>query len=75
MEGEAQTLPSRRASERAGRDVTVFGRGHHVLDRPDFEWGQSMGRRVRTGRLIVKRTRVLPASPRMEPTRRQSEDP
>ena len=34
-----------------------------------------MGRRVRTGRLIVKRTRVLQASPGMEPTRGQSQEP
>jgi hypothetical protein len=34
-----------------------------------------MGRRVRTGRLIVKRTRVLQPSPGMEPTRRQSQEP
>jgi len=55
--------------------VPVLERGHHVLDRPDFAWGQSMGRRVRTGRLIVTRTRVLPPSPGMEPTRRQSQEP
>jgi hypothetical protein len=81
VEGEAQTLPSRCASRRAcrsgraGRDVPVLRRGHHVLDRPDFRGGQSMGRRVRTGRLIVKRTRVLPLSPGMEPTWRQSQEP
>ena len=34
-----------------------------------------MGRRVRTGRLIVKRTRELQASPGMEPTRRQLKEP
>ena len=34
-----------------------------------------MGRRVRTGRLIVKRTRVLQPSPGMEPTWRQSQEP
>jgi hypothetical protein len=34
-----------------------------------------MGRRVRTGRLIVKRTRVLQASPGMESTRGQSQEP
>src|SRR5436305_1624221 len=34
-----------------------------------------MGRRVWTGRQIVKRTRVLQPSPRMEPTRRQSQEP
>jgi hypothetical protein len=33
-----------------------------------------MGRRVRTGRLIVKRTRALQPSPGMEPTRGQSEN-
>ena len=32
-----------------------------------------MGRRVRTGRLIGKRTRVLQPSPGMEPTRRQAQ--
>jgi hypothetical protein len=30
---------------------------------------------VRTGRLIVESTRVLQASPGMEPTRRQSQEP
>jgi hypothetical protein len=34
-----------------------------------------MGQRVRTGRLIVKRTRELPPSPGMEPTRGQSQEP
>jgi hypothetical protein len=55
--------------------VPVLERGHQVLDRPEFGWGQSMGRRVRTGRLIVKRTRVLQPSPGIEPTRRQSQEP
>ena len=36
-----------RDGERAGRDVTVLGRGHHVLDRPDFggvsRWGDVCG--------------------------------
>src|SRR5882672_9134302 len=67
--------PLRQDGERAGRHVTVLGRGHHVLDRPNFGWGQSMGRRVRAGRLIVKRTRVLQPSPGMEPTRGQSQEP
>jgi hypothetical protein len=66
--------PLRKDGECAGRDVPVLERGHHVLDRPDFKRGQSMGRRVRTGRPIVERTRVLPPSPGMEPTRRQSQD-
>ena len=34
-----------------------------------------MGRRVRTGRLILKRTRVLQPPPGMEPTRGQSQEP
>jgi hypothetical protein len=55
--------------------MPVFERRHHVVDRPDLEWGQSMRRRVRTGRLIVKCTRVLQASPGMEPTRGQSQEP
>src|SRR6267378_3934726 len=38
--------PLRQDGERAGRDVPVLERVHHVLDRPDFKWGQSMGRRV-----------------------------
>ena len=67
--------PLRKDGERPGRDMPVLERGHHVLDRPDLGWGQSMGRRVRTGRLIVKRTRVLQASPGMEPTRGQSQEP
>jgi hypothetical protein len=53
----------------------LLERGHHVLDRPDLGWVQSMGRRVRTGRLIVKRRRGLPPSPGMEPTRGQSQEP
>ena len=61
VEGEAQTKPSRlgKDGERPGRDMPVLERGHHVLDRPDLGWSQSMGRRARTGRLIVKCTRVL----------------
>ena len=73
--GPDRAEPLRQDGERAGRDMPVLGRGHHVLDCPDFGWGQSMGRRVRTGRLIVKRTRVLQPSPGMEPTRRQSQEP
>ena len=34
-----------------------------------------MGRRVRTGRLIVKRARVLAPPPGMEPTWGQSQEP
>ena len=67
--------PLRQDGERPGRDMPVFERGHHVLDRQDLGSGQSMGRRVRTGRLIVKRTRVLLASPGMESTRGQSQEP
>ncbi len=67
--------PLRKDGERTGRDMAVLERGHHVLDRPDLGWGQSMGRRVRTGRLIVKRTRVLPPASGMEPTRGQSQEP
>jgi len=65
----------RKDGERAGRDVPVLERGHHVLDRQDLAWSQSMGRRVRAGRLIVQRTRVLKPSPRMEATRGQSQEP
>ena len=61
--------PLHKDAERPGRDMPVLERSYHVLDRADLGWGQSMGRRVRTGRLIVKRTRVLQASPGMEPTR------
>ena len=42
----ARPRPRRAAvqdGDRAGRDVPVLERGHHVLDRPDFSWGQSMG--------------------------------
>jgi hypothetical protein len=67
--------PLRKHGERAGRDVPVRGRGHHVLDRSDFGWGQSMGRRVRTRRPIIKCTRGLQPSPGMESTRRQSQEP
>ena len=42
---------------------------------PDLGWGQSVGRGVRTGRLIVEGTRVLQASPGMESTRGQSQEP
>src|SRR5262249_3448574 len=74
----ARPRPCRAAGEdgeRGSQDVTICGRGDHVLDRPDFGWGQSVGRRVRTGRLIVKLTHVLPLSPGMEPARRQSQEP
>ena len=47
-----------RERERAGRDVTVLGRGDDVPDRLDFGGGQSMRRRPRTCRLIVEGTRV-----------------
>jgi hypothetical protein len=67
--------PLRQDGKRAGRDVPVLTRSHHVLDRPDLEWGQSMGRRVRTGRLVVERTRVLQPSLGMESTRGQSQEP
>ena len=67
--------PLRKDGERPGRDMPVLERGHHVLDCADLGWGQSMGRRVRTGRLIVKRTRVLQASPGMESTRGQPQEP
>ena len=67
--------PLRQDGERPGRDMPVLERGHHVLDRPDLGWGQSMGRRARTGRLIVEGTRVLQASPGMESTRGQSQEP
>ncbi len=72
VDGDAQTLPSRCA--RTASVPVVLGRGDHVLDYPDFRWRQPMRRRARTGRLVVKRTRVLP-SPGMEPTRRQAEEP
>src|SRR5262245_49581418 len=65
--------PLRQDGERAGRDVPALGRGHHVLDRQDLGWCQSMGRPVRTGRLIVKCTGVLEPTPGMESTRRQSQ--
>jgi hypothetical protein len=45
VEGEAQTVASRwaRIGERAGRDVPVLERGHHVLDRPDLGWVSRWG--------------------------------
>jgi hypothetical protein len=54
-----RTEPLRKDGECPGRNMPVFDRGHHVLDHPDLGWGQSMGRRVGTGRPIVKRTRAL----------------
>ena len=65
----------RQHGERADRDVPVIERGHHLLDRADFGWRESMGRRVRTGRLIVQGTRGLQSSPGIEPTRRHSQEP
>ena len=56
--------------ERAGRDVTVVGRGDRVLNRPDLGPRQSIRRGAATGRLIVGRTRGLAPAPGMEPTRR-----
>ena len=43
VEGEAQTCaePLGEDGERAGRDVTIFRRGDHVLDRPDLGGRQS----------------------------------
>src|SRR5262249_47823649 len=67
--------PLRQDGERAGRSVPVLERGHHVLDGLDLAWSKTTGRRVRTGRLIVKRARMLQPSPRMESTRRQSKEP
>jgi hypothetical protein len=67
--------PLRQDGERAGWDVPVLDRGHHALDRQDLAWSQTMGRRARTGRLIVKRTCVLKPLPRMEATRGQSREP
>src|SRR5262249_42126250 len=32
-----------KGSARAGGDVPVLDRGHHVLDRPDLGWSESMG--------------------------------
>jgi hypothetical protein len=59
--------------ERAGRDVTIIGRGDHVLDPPDLREHQSRRRHAGTGRLILKRTGVLKPTPRMAPARRQLE--
>jgi hypothetical protein len=76
LPGSPNLAKSRRKDgERAGRDVPVLDRGHHVLDRPDLGWSESMGRRVRTGRLIIKSARVLQPPPGMEPTRRQAQEP
>ena len=52
--GPDRAEPLRQDGERAGRDVPVLGCGHHVLNCPDLGRGQSMRRRVRTGRLIGK---------------------
>jgi hypothetical protein len=40
--GPSRAEPLREDGERAGRDVTVVGRGHPVLDRPDRGGRQSM---------------------------------
>src|SRR5262245_49519062 len=49
--------------ERPGGNVTVLGRGHHVLDHPDLRWRQSMRRRAPTRRLIVECTHGVPPLP------------
>ena len=67
--------PLRQDGERAGRDVPVLHRSDHLHDRQNFAWSQTMWRRVRAGRLIVKCTGVLQPSPGMESTRRQSQEP
>ena len=64
----------REHGERAGWDVPVGRRGHHLFDDSDFSWRQSVRRHPRTGRLVVEGTRVLPL-PSMEPARRQPKDP
>src|SRR5262245_58800395 len=40
--------PLRQDGERAGRDVPVLERGHHILDGLDLAWSKTTGRRVRT---------------------------
>jgi hypothetical protein len=40
--GPNRAEPLREDGERAGRDETVLGRGHHVLDRLDLGGRQSM---------------------------------
>ena len=77
VDGEAQTVPSRcaRTASVLVGTCRYSSAGHHILDCPNLGWGQSMRRRVRTGRLVVKRTRVLPPSPGVEPTRRQTQEP
>jgi len=65
----------RQDGECPGRDVPVLGSGHHVFDRQHLACSQTNGRRAWTGRVIVKRTRVLESSPGMEPTRGQSQEP
>ena len=76
MEGEAQTVPSRcarMASVPVGTcrywgavTMSSIVRTSDAVSR----WGQ----RVRTGRLIGKRPRVLQPLPGMEPTRRQAQE-
>ena len=67
--------PLRQDGERPSGNVTVLGRRHHVVDRPDLRWCQSMRRRVRTGQLIVECAHGVPPLPGVEPTRGQPEEP
>ena len=60
------------AVERAGWDVTILGRGDHLLDHPDFRRRQSRRRCAGTGEPIIERTRALPPAPGMKPTGRHT---
>lgn len=52
--------------KRTGRHVTVGRRGHHVFDHAHLAVRQSARRRAGTRLLIVERTCVLPAAPRVK---------
>jgi hypothetical protein len=54
VEEDAQTLPSRCEEPRVSRSGgAVLDRGHHVLERSNLGRSESMGRFVRTPRLVV----------------------
>ena len=76
VEREAPTVPSRCAKTASVPVGTCRSRAQSPCpDRRTSGAVSGSGRRVRTGRPIVKRTRMLQASPGMEPTRGQAQKP
>jgi len=73
---EARPRPCRVAGEDgecAGRDVTIIGRGDHLLDRLD-SGSVSRDGDVRDRRTDHQAQRALPPAPGIEPTGRHTED-